>query len=579
MHTQTILSIQGVPPSEQPLAQEEIQKALFVGAETDEHPFSSELRNLVGRDSKLSNLDVSHEVKPNIPSDADSIDGFKSDVDAKLSHPESSEPDPLAELPPRDNQISTNETAKSQPKQTELLLKQAIDTGLETTAVGYDGRENAAEPVITAPTTPVLATSKSQVSLQSEFGTRAQRDNQLLTASKGRLHEQNNPNDVQVSISSQTSISAKTSSEVAPQITAAQQSQIAKVQTTRAAIEAPGDLPSGEVREQPSHFNQNHDPKTASPHVDALQKNLVPPKVQFSTENTPGMEGRSVKPTEVFFDRHAAASGDQKANSPTEIAGSNLKATRSMLSAPQFEAHQTLARQPVIAQALLADPIVPEFPRAQIAVSAASQSIGNSAPESPDSANGHLQTVWGRPARQPVVTQAVIADPIVPEFPRDQIAASAGSHPIRNSAPQGPVSSTSQLQTAWGTPARQIADFAVLSSNQQTELFLSPNELGKVRISLQTVEQSVVVQISAEKQETADLLRRNIADLAQEFAELGYENIDFSFSKRGESQTNINKGDDDETVLAADSTKLTPSEQIRSQNIAILSAESLDIRL
>ena len=62
-----------------------------------------------------------------------------------------------------------------------------------------------------------------------------------------------------------------------------------------------------------------------------------------------------------------------------------------------------------------------------------------------------------------------------------------------------------------------------------TEIALNPEELGRVRLRMTSVDQSITLQILAERPETNDLLRRHIEVLAQEFRALGYDSISFSF--------------------------------------------------
>ncbi len=87
--------------------------------------------------------------------------------------------------------------------------------------------------------------------------------------------------------------------------------------------------------------------------------------------------------------------------------------------------------------------------------------------------------------------------------------------------------------------ARQIAPqiAAVLSSGKQgtTEIALNPEELGKVRIQLSGVDQTMTVAILAERPETADLMRRHIDTLVQEFRALGYTDVRFEFGRQPDS--------------------------------------------
>ena len=81
--------------------------------------------------------------------------------------------------------------------------------------------------------------------------------------------------------------------------------------------------------------------------------------------------------------------------------------------------------------------------------------------------------------------------------------------------------------------ARQVAgQIAVAVSGQPgrvTEIALNPEELGRVRMSMSATETTITLHLSADRPETTDLLRRHIDTLAQEFRDLGYDDISFSF--------------------------------------------------
>jgi flagellar hook-length control protein FliK len=61
------------------------------------------------------------------------------------------------------------------------------------------------------------------------------------------------------------------------------------------------------------------------------------------------------------------------------------------------------------------------------------------------------------------------------------------------------------------------------------ELHLSPEELGKVRLSLQVSEGAISVAIHAERPEILDLLRRHVDLLEREFREAGFTSMSFTF--------------------------------------------------
>lgn len=78
--------------------------------------------------------------------------------------------------------------------------------------------------------------------------------------------------------------------------------------------------------------------------------------------------------------------------------------------------------------------------------------------------------------------------------------------------------------------AQQLIEMANLAPNRPVEIALNPQELGRVRMTLHPSDGGMQVALMADRPETIDLLRRNIEMLANEFRELGYTSISFSFS-------------------------------------------------
>lgn len=82
---------------------------------------------------------------------------------------------------------------------------------------------------------------------------------------------------------------------------------------------------------------------------------------------------------------------------------------------------------------------------------------------------------------------------------------------------------------------RQVFQNTLLPSNRikegPIEIRLNPQELGHVRINISVAEGAIAMSIHAERSETLELLRRNIEQLSQEFRQIGYGNISFSFGQ------------------------------------------------
>jgi len=86
---------------------------------------------------------------------------------------------------------------------------------------------------------------------------------------------------------------------------------------------------------------------------------------------------------------------------------------------------------------------------------------------------------------------------------------------------------------------RQLApQFAAVLGHaaQGTDLRLNPEELGNVRLTVQTHDATLVLQVQADRPETTDLIRRHLAELVQEFRALGYTDVSVSLGEPGQDR-------------------------------------------
>lgn len=90
--------------------------------------------------------------------------------------------------------------------------------------------------------------------------------------------------------------------------------------------------------------------------------------------------------------------------------------------------------------------------------------------------------------------------------------------------------------------AQQIAEVARMMPDRPVELTLSPEELGRLRMTFTVEGNTLSVALSAERPETMDLMRRHIDALAQELREIGYDDVSFDFAQGGGSDSQ--KGDE-----------------------------------
>jgi hypothetical protein len=80
--------------------------------------------------------------------------------------------------------------------------------------------------------------------------------------------------------------------------------------------------------------------------------------------------------------------------------------------------------------------------------------------------------------------------------------------------------------------AAQIASVAGRLAEGSVEITLSPEELGRVRMTLSGSEGAMTVTVQVERAETLDLMRRHIDTLAQELRDMGFGTLDFAFGRQ-----------------------------------------------
>ena len=129
--------------------------------------------------------------------------------------------------------------------------------------------------------------------------------------------------------------------------------------------------------------------------------------------------------------------------------------------------------------------------------------------------------------------------------------------------------------------AAQLGEALRQMPNRPVDIALSPEELGRVRLSVTTSEAGVVVNVLAERQETLDLLRRNIDQLGEEFRDMGFDDIAFSFA--GGANTSTDRDDNSSPFKQTNTTAEvdlvdTPAAQPLT-SIALGSLAGLDLRL
>jgi flagellar hook-length control protein FliK len=80
---------------------------------------------------------------------------------------------------------------------------------------------------------------------------------------------------------------------------------------------------------------------------------------------------------------------------------------------------------------------------------------------------------------------------------------------------------------------RQVAEALPRLAEGRLEVALAPEELGRLRFQIASGENGLVVQVTAERAETLELMRRHAGQLARDFAEAGFGGASFHFGEQG----------------------------------------------
>ncbi len=122
---------------------------------------------------------------------------------------------------------------------------------------------------------------------------------------------------------------------------------------------------------------------------------------------------------------------------------------------------------------------------------------------------------------------------------------------------------------------KQMVAHLQSSQTRQTELQLYPEELGRLRMTLQTTETGVTLMIQADRPETADLLKRHLPVLTSNFAALGFSDIAFSFGQNQHAQASRQEPEELSAVAPTEDTTNLPARPPRQ----IATESTLDLRL
>ncbi len=129
--------------------------------------------------------------------------------------------------------------------------------------------------------------------------------------------------------------------------------------------------------------------------------------------------------------------------------------------------------------------------------------------------------------------------------------------------------------------AAQLVVGVTKAGNGSTDIALDPVELGRVRMQMTTTDQTLTIVITAERPDTADLMRRHIDTLTQEFRDQGYRQVNVDIgerSDRGAPSGNAPKADG-QIGAAAEPTETAARPAATLTRAAMPGSSTLDLRL
>ena len=207
------------------------------------------------------------------------------------------------------------------------------------------------------------------------------------------------------------------------------------------------------------------------------------------------------------------------------------------------------------------------------------------------------EPAWNRPVgpNGAVPTPLSVAPPSGERSPAMADTALLPGEIVPDSMPDGPVMdhlpASGSVDTARRTAdvdfrqshlarsvTQQIFESIRLPMDGSIEIRLSPDELGRVKLSMVPGEAGLVVQLVAERPETLDLLRRHADLLAAELRDAGYSGLQFSFSGEGGNKTQAFELSEDSPDTSGEPFASVKPAALRQASVAG-SNSGLDIRL
>ena len=178
------------------------------------------------------------------------------------------------------------------------------------------------------------------------------------------------------------------------------------------------------------------------------------------------------------------------------------------------------------------------------------------------------------PFQTPTIPPTLGTDPALAPIAEPTAGLLASSSDAPRATSVGPAAVPGSLEQARHV-SQQLSVAVARTGPGTTDIALNPPELGRVRLTLTAQDTTVVLHIMADRPETTDLLRRHIDMLAQEFRDIGYSSLSFTF---GDGKPSANASASQDSVPSRPLTDTDEADVGRPRS-ATLAVGGLDLRL
>jgi hypothetical protein len=200
-------------------------------------------------------------------------------------------------------------------------------------------------------------------------------------------------------------------------------------------------------------------------------------------------------------------------------------------------------------------------------------------PHVPDKAKPKPEPVGAQPAPDVAAPAGLNIPPPAPPPARPALAERHPTlvTPLSQTAPQTPALGAEGPTLPRKLPETIAKAATSLTRDEPVELLLDPAELGRVRFEMTTTGDRLQVNLSVERAETLDLLRRNIDVLRHEFRDAGFDAATLTFGGWGSG-----RGEDPSTAshpLGPDIDLPAAEPPVQPTHTRALSDQGLNLRL